>query len=73
VFERMNISLKDGESAEIEFRKAYYKHRFDYNWNREVGKIEAEYLRMMGRIYCNVKNGIEIEGSSGMLLNEKKE
>jgi len=32
----MDIELVEGESAELEFRKAYYKFKFDRAWNSEI-------------------------------------
>jgi len=36
VFEAMHIPLNEGEDAELEFRKAYYKLKFDRVWNSEI-------------------------------------
>jgi hypothetical protein len=32
----MNIELGENELAELEFRKAFYKHKFDRNWYIEL-------------------------------------
>lgn len=35
VFEHMEVPLEEGESAELEFRKTLYKHKFDRQWYSE--------------------------------------
>lgn len=56
VFEAMNIPLNKGENAELEFRKAYYKHKFDRAWLNELYKIENEHYTVMGAILEFTKN-----------------
>jgi hypothetical protein len=46
----MEIGLNEGESAEMEFRKAFYKHKFDRAWLNEIQKIENEHYTVMGAI-----------------------
>lgn len=46
----MDIELLEGEEAELEFRKAYYKLKFDRAWNSEIQKIENEHYTIMGAI-----------------------
>lgn len=46
----MNIPLGENEKAELEFRKALYKHKFDRAWLNEVYKIENEHYTVMGAI-----------------------
>jgi hypothetical protein len=36
----MGIPLFETEKAELEFRKALYKHKFDRDWVNEIYKIE---------------------------------
>jgi len=36
VFTRMAIVFEVQELCELEFRKAYYKHKFDRNWLNEL-------------------------------------
>lgn len=47
----MDIELKVDESAELEFRKALYKHKFDRNWYNDLTKIENEHYAIMGAIF----------------------
>lgn len=46
----MDIELLDSDLAELEFRKAYYKLKFDRAWNSEIQKIENEHYTVMGAI-----------------------
>jgi hypothetical protein len=36
----MDIALFGNEKAELEYRKALYKHKFDREWINEIYKIE---------------------------------
>jgi hypothetical protein len=36
VFNHMDIPLFEGENAELEFRKALYRHKFDRQWYSEL-------------------------------------
>lgn len=55
VFSSMSIALAEDESAELEFRKALYKHKFDRQWYNEVTKIENEHYAIMGAIVSFTK------------------
>jgi hypothetical protein len=46
----MGIPLSEGESAELEFRKALYRLKFDRVWNSEIQRIENEHYTIMGAI-----------------------
>lgn len=46
----MNIELNEGESAQLEFRKAFYKFKFDRAWNSEIQKIENDHYTIMGAL-----------------------
>lgn len=35
IFEHFSIPILEGESAELEFRKTLYKHKFDRQWYSE--------------------------------------
>ena len=50
VFERMEIPLEEHETAELEFRKALYKIKFDRSWLNEIYKIENKHYTIMGAI-----------------------
>lgn len=49
--------MQDGEIAELEFRKAYYKLKFDRVWNNEIQRIENEHSTIMGAILALAKPG----------------
>ena len=49
--------MQDGEIAELEFRKAYYKLKFDRVWNNEIQRIENEHYTIMGAILALAKPG----------------
>ena len=53
----MHIPLNEGEDAELEFRKAYYKLKFDRVWNSEIQRIENENYTIMGAILAFAKAG----------------
>lgn len=55
VFEAMGIHIGEEELAELEFRKAYYKLKFDRAWNSEMQKIENEHYTIMGAILAFTK------------------
>lgn len=50
VFEHMGISILTDEKAELEFRKALYRHKFDLQWYNEQRKVENEHYAIMGAI-----------------------
>ncbi len=64
VFEAMGIELLEGEIAELEFRKAFYRLKFDRVWNNEIQRIENEHSTIMGAILALAKPG------NSKLLNE---
>ncbi|CDW74379.1 UNKNOWN [Stylonychia lemnae] len=66
VFKAMNIELNEGESAQLEFRKAYYKFKFDRSWNSEIQKIENEHYTIMGALIEFTK---EIAGQKRFSVN----
>lgn len=55
VFDSMNITVEEGETAEMEFRKAFYKLKFDRAWNSEIQRIENEHYTIMGAILAFTK------------------
>lgn len=55
VFKNMNIEVPDETSAELEFRKAIYKHKFDRQWYSEITKIENDHYAVMGAILAFTK------------------
>lgn len=62
VFEGLGIPISEEahESAELEFRKAYYKLKFDRAWNSEIQRIENEHYTIMGAILAFTKaNSLE--------------
>lgn len=50
IFNHLEITLAEGESAELEFRKALYRHKFDRQWYGEISRIENEHYGIMGAI-----------------------
>lgn len=50
VFEKMEISIEEHEVAELEFRKALYKLKFDRAWLNDIYKIENKHYTVMGAI-----------------------
>lgn len=58
VFEAMRINLSENESAQMEFRKAYLRLKFDRIWNSEIKKIENEHNTIMGAILAFFKPSI---------------
>jgi hypothetical protein len=46
----MEIDMRDEDDGELEFRKAYYKHKFDRVWNNEYQRLENEHYTIMGAI-----------------------
>ena len=52
----MGIHIDEDKSAELEFRKALYKHKFDRQWYNEVTKIENEHYAIMGAILAFTKS-----------------
>ena len=48
--QKMGIELHLGESAEQEFRKAVYKHKFDRAWLTEFYHLESDHYALMGAI-----------------------
>ena len=50
IFKHMDVPLLEGELAELEFRKALYRHKFDRQWYSEFQKIENEHYGIMGAI-----------------------
>lgn len=50
VFQSMDIPIGIDEYAELEFRKATYKHKFDRQWYMEKTRIENEHYTIMGVI-----------------------
>lgn len=55
----MGVPLYEEESAELEFRKALYKHKFDRTWFKDFTKIENEHYAMMGAILEFTKGDTE--------------
>lgn len=55
VFKSMGIEINEEASAELEFRKALYKHKFDRTWCSDVTKIENEHYAIMGAIVAFTK------------------
>lgn len=51
----MQIQLNEGESAEYEFKKAFYKLNFDYMWHLDLQKIEQEHYMVMGGIFQHTR------------------
>ncbi len=52
----MDVGSSSGENLEFEYRKAYFKHNFDYLWHNEMQKIEVEHHAIMGAIIEYGKN-----------------
>eukprot|EP00347_Sterkiella_histriomuscorum_P012308 403369086 len=50
VFKAMEIDINPGEFAELEYKKAYYKLKFDRIWNNEIQRIENQHYTIMGAI-----------------------
>lgn len=46
----IDLNQMSGEVAEWEFRKAYYKLKFDRLWNNEIQRLENEHYTIMGAI-----------------------
>lgn len=59
IFEHFGLEVREGENLEFEFRKAYYKHNFDYLWHCEMQKIEFEHHAIMGAIIEYSKKKLE--------------
>ena len=57
----MQIQIDESESAELEFRKAIYKHKFDRNWYIDLQQIEIYHYSIMGAIYEFTKYGASAE------------
>ncbi len=55
VFRAMQIPSSENENAELEFRKAYYKLKFDREWHYEITSIEEEHYKVMGAIMAFTK------------------
>ncbi len=53
----MGIELLEGEIAELEYRKAFYRLKFDRVWNNEIQRIENEHSTIMGAILALAKPG----------------
>ena len=50
VLTRMGVVILGNESAELEYKKAFYKHKFDRAWLTEILKIESDHYIVMGAI-----------------------
>jgi len=42
--------ISAGEVNELEYKKAFYKHNFDYIWHSEIQKLENDHYQIMGGI-----------------------
>lgn len=50
MFQSLEIDLEENDLAELEFRKAMYRHMFDRVWNSEHSRLENEHYTIMGAI-----------------------
>lgn len=55
----MEINIEEGQSAYLEFRKAFNKLNFDYVWHMEMQRIENEHYWIMGSMIQNLKQILE--------------
>lgn len=56
IFQHVNLPVEAGDNLELEYRKAFQKHNFDYLWHCDMQKIEFEHHAIMGAIIEYAKN-----------------
>ena len=61
VFEAVGVKIYEKERAELEFRKALYRHKFNRAWNNDILRVESDHYTIMGALLEFTKTSTSAE------------